>query len=62
MSMPMRKAQYEHVSLRTEERSDNGKTSYILTWFPMPKHRMRKTFSDKGEAEFEAGRTTSFFR
>ena len=54
--MPVRKAEYEHVSLRTEERSDNGKPNYILTWFPLPKHRMRKTFSDKGKAEFEAGR------
>jgi hypothetical protein len=52
----MRKAKFEHVSLRTEKRSDNGKPNYILTWFPMPKHRMRKTFSDEGLAKFEADR------
>jgi hypothetical protein len=52
----MRKAEYQHVSLRTEKRSDNGKPNYVLTWFPMPRHRMRKTFSDEGEAKFEADR------
>jgi hypothetical protein len=52
----MRKAKFEHVSLRTEKRSDNGKPNYILTWFPMRKHRMRKTFSDEGQAKFEADR------
>jgi hypothetical protein len=54
--MPVRKPGFEHVSLRTEERSDNSEPSYVLTWYPLPKHRMRKTFSDKGEAEFEANR------
>ena len=55
----MKSPGFEYVRLRTETRSDNGEESYVLTWYPLPKHRMRKTFSDESEALFEANRIES---
>jgi hypothetical protein len=57
----MKQAEFEHVTLRTETRSDNGETSHIITWYPVPKKRMRKTFSKESDALAEARRIEGLF-
>lgn len=56
----MKKQPRRFVTIRKEERADNGKAQWVLTWFPRPNERKRKTFSDEDEAETEADRVESW--
>lgn len=58
----MKKQARQFVTVRREERADNGKAQWILTWFPRPNERKRKTFSDEEEAEGAADRIETLLR
>src|SRR6476661_10231239 len=51
-----------YVSLREQRRSDNGKSSFVVTWTPSPGDGRRLTFSDATLANLEADRIEQHMR